>query len=176
MRHYFPSDFSTDLWWAIPERLAGTSMPLLHPERYEAQQAPLEAFPDELPMLWEQGIRAVVCLLNMPGAILAYTSAGFAFLHLPILDGAAPTLDQYREFSEFVSAQHALGQAVAVHCVAGIGRTGTMIAGHLIQNSGMSPEEAVAHIRTLRPGAVETRVQWDFLFALAANREASTGQ
>jgi len=155
-----------DLWWAIPGVLAGMSHPFLNPRRYDPPSSPLDAYPDELPALWQTGIRAVVCLLNMPGAAPAYTGAGFAFHCLPIPDGHAPSLSEFHQFLTFFTAQRALGHPVAVHCEAGIGRTGTLLAGVLV-TEGATPEAAVAHVRAARPGAVETIRQFHFLRELA---------
>jgi protein-tyrosine phosphatase len=161
-----PPPAETDLWWVIPGALAGTSMPFVHPDRHETPDAALDAFRDELPSLWKEGIRSIVCLLNMRSAEAAYTAAGFSFLCLPITDGLAPSMEQFQAFMEFTRQRHALGHGVAVHCVAGIGRTGTMLAGHLI-TAGMNADDAIARVRSLRPGAVETFAQMRFLHDLA---------
>jgi hypothetical protein len=96
-----------DIWWAVPGFLAGMSMPSIHPHRYDTPGARIDAFPDELPALWRAGIRAIVCLLNAPGAARVYSAAGFACLLLPVADGAAPTAGQFQEFLAFVKAQRA---------------------------------------------------------------------
>jgi len=47
---------------------------------------------------------------------------------------------------------------VAVHCTAGLGRTGVVLACHLVTR-GMSADNAIARIRRLRPGSIETDEQ-----------------
>ena len=143
-------------------------MPFIHPERYDTPGAKLDAFPDELPDLWRVGIRAIVCLLNMPGAAATYSAAGFAFLLLPIDDGAAPTMAQFNEFFAFVSEQRNLGHPVAVHCEAGLGRTGTMVSAFLVA-SGFKADDAITQIRSVRSGAIETARQLQFVRELSAN-------
>jgi atypical dual specificity phosphatase len=50
------------------------------------------------------------------------------------------------------------GAAVAVHCGAGLGRTGTLVACYLVAG-GLSAEDAIAKVRRLRPGSIETAEQ-----------------
>ena len=150
------------LWWVIPDVLAGMPMPFVHPERRLAMGGAITAYDDELPVLYSAGIRAVVSLLNIPIDKVVYQSAGFAFLWLPIADGAAPTMDQADEFVAFVNQQRAARQPVAVHCEAGIGRTGTMLAAYLI-SQGETAYGAIRRVRAVEPVAVETFEQMKFL-------------
>ena len=150
------------LWWLIPGTLAGMPMPFIHPDRRLAGGGALGDFADEMPVLHAAGVRAVVSLLNIPGDAFVFESAGFVFLCLPVPDGGAPTPEQTAEFISFVKAQLAAKRAVAVHCEAGLGRTGTMLAAYLI-SMGDDAIEAIAKVRTVESGAIETPRQIQFL-------------
>ncbi len=49
------------------------------------------------------------------------------------------------------------GEAAAVHCGGGLGRTGTLLACYLASSEGIGAEEAIGRVRALRAGSVETR-------------------
>lgn len=158
-----PASFpDLDLWWVIPNVLGGMSMPFIHPHRHDRPQAGLDAFPDKLPALWRAGIRAVVSLLNIRSLANVYAGAGFVYHCTPIPDGGAPSPEQFEEFLDFVAVQMSAKRPVAVHCAAGLGRTGTVLAGYLVAN-GVPPQDAIVRIRSVRPGAIETITQVDFL-------------
>jgi atypical dual specificity phosphatase len=156
------SPYYDNLWWAIDGILAGMGVPYIDAERRQNFGGELAAYHDELPDLYGAGIRAVVCLLNIPSDEKVFRSAGFDFNCLPIPDGHPPTMAQANVFVEFVDSWRLRKLPVAVFCEAGIGRTGTMICCYMI-HIGMTAEAAVAYVRTKEPMAVETASQRSFL-------------
>ncbi len=147
------------LWWVIPQELAGMPMPYIHPARRGQRGGRLDEFDDELPMLYREGIRSVVCLLNIESDKFVYESAGFAFLCSPMPNYQPPGMDQAKRIIAFMQQAP---KAIAVHCEGGIGRTGTILAAYLI-HSGHSAAEAIQRIRSVEPAAIETRSQEEFL-------------
>jgi atypical dual specificity phosphatase len=95
-----------------------------------------------------------------------YGPAGFEFLCLPVADGGAPTFEQAREFVRFVTQQRAKRQPVAVHCEAGLGRTGTLIACYLI-SEGDDAASAIQKVCNVERVAIESPGQILFLEQLS---------
>lgn len=137
-------------------------MPFIHPDRRMNHGGALHDFADDLSLLDSAGIRTVVSLLNIPNDASVYETAGFSFLCLPVPDGGAPTVEEAERFVQFVSKELAGGRPVAVHCEAGIGRTGTMLAAYLI-SVGASAQSAIQRVRAVERVAVETERQIQFL-------------
>lgn len=132
----------------------------------------LRAYDDELPLLFDVGIRSVVCLLNIPSDSRVFESAGFEFRCWPVANGLAPDFTQTKALVEFVDSCRARRKPVGVYCEAGLGRTGTVIASYLIYK-GSTAQEAIGLIRLKEPAAIETRQQLDFLTRLEKLRSSN---
>lgn len=124
---------------------------------------------ESLAELREAGITALVSLDECGIPLYQIADHGLHYLHLSIPDFGAPTMEQVTEFMAFVERERGTGGVIAVHCGAGFGRTGTMLACYLVAQ-GRDAESAVRHVRQLRPGSIETREQEEFVRLFAARR------
>ncbi|XP_045878495.1 dual specificity protein phosphatase CDC14B isoform X3 [Meles meles] len=80
-----------------------------------------------------------------------FTNAGFDHYDLFFADGSTPTDAIVKEFLDI--CENAEG-AIAVHCKAGLGRTGTLIACYIMKHYRMTAAETIAWVRICRPGSV----------------------
>lgn len=129
-----PFNFS----WLIDGKVAG----MAHPP------------PNADAWLADQGVTSVVSLtMRKPGSLGELTT-----FHAPIPDMTPPSLDLLMQAVGFIQERLLDGGSVAVHCTAGIGRTGTVLAAYLVA-SGLTADEAITAVRTRRPGSIETRGQ-----------------
>jgi len=129
--------------WILPDQLLACAYP-----RTNAALAALKAV----------GVQLVVNLHVRPQPPNALTRFGLTELHLPTPDFGVPAAESLRRGVEAIERVLAAGRCVAVHCGAGRGRTGTLVACVLVAR-GAAPADALARVRRLRPGAVETRAQ-----------------
>jgi atypical dual specificity phosphatase len=129
--------------WLIEGKLAGSSRP-----------NNAEAFS----ILKDAGVTTLVSLTENPLEPDFLSNAGFTAFHSPIPDLTAPAVEQVEQILAQIKTQLDNGEVVAVHCAAGIGRTGTILACYLV-SEGLSAGEAITTIRNKRPGSIETLEQ-----------------
>lgn len=88
-----------------------------------------------------------------------YQRAGFRVLHLPIPDGGVPLKPDLAHLVNAIIQCAQGGQHVAIHCYAGIGRTGLVAAALAQRLLGFPGDAAIAWVRRYIPRAVETPAQ-----------------
>ncbi len=105
-----------------------------------------------------KGIHSILSLSESALDLGVVRNFEFDYLHLPIEDFAAPTQDQIDQAVGFLGDQVDLGNGALIHCQAGLGRTGTILACFLV-HQGMEPAGAIEAVRQLRPGSLEVYSQ-----------------
>lgn len=131
---------------------------------------------EDLAMLRAAGVARLVLLVedaelsrwSEPGIVERAAGAGVIVLRHPMPDGQPPaSISEMRRILAEIRDGRREGN-VAVACMGGVGRTGTVAACALIE-AGRSPGEAIEMVREVRhPAAVETAAQERFVHAFAA--------
>ena len=104
-------------------------------------------------------------VLGLQSLAAQCSQADLRWANCPIDDFAAPAAAFEAAWQQIAPAVHALldrGDSVALHCRAGLGRTGTVAARVLLER-GLKVQAAVDLVRLARPGAIETQVQEAYL-------------
>ena len=103
-------------------------------------------------------------LYGLP-SLSGHIPAGMGWLRLPIADMEAPDAAWESAWEKAGTELEALlrrGGKIALHCIGGRGRSGTVAALILIR-FGMDTDDAIKTVREARPGAIETDAQLDYL-------------
>jgi atypical dual specificity phosphatase len=113
---------------------------------------------DAFTVLFQLGIRALLNLSEVTYPFEAPNIIGMLNRHIPVADYGAPTLQQVQEAVAMISSCLDRDMPVVVHCLAGLGRTGTILACYLVK-TGMSANDSIITIREWRSGSIETSDQ-----------------
>lgn len=153
-------------YWLESGVLAGCSRPGARPGRRTATPDDVAR---DLAELRAHGIGALLSLTETALPPEPLVAAGIESLHLPVPDFHPPSTEQFLASLAFLDRARAAGTPAAVHCLAGQGRTGSVLAAWLIRG-GCSAPEAIVAVRAACPGAVEAAAQEAALRALARDR------
>ncbi|XP_050925697.1 dual specificity protein phosphatase CDC14AB [Lates calcarifer] len=138
-----------DMNWIIPAKVLAFSSP--HSRSKIENGYPLHAPEAYFAYFRQNDITAVVRLNRKLYDGRRFENAGFEHHDLFFLDGTTPSDLIVRRFVHVCESTEG---AVAVHCKAGLGRTGTLIGCYLMKHFRFTAAEAIAWIRICRPGSI----------------------
>uniref|UniRef100_A0A671NUI1 protein-tyrosine-phosphatase n=1 Tax=Sinocyclocheilus anshuiensis TaxID=1608454 RepID=A0A671NUI1_9TELE len=138
-----------DLNWIVPGKLLAFSGP--HPKSKIENGYPLHAPEAYFPYFRKHNVTNIVRLNKKIYDAKRFTDAGFDHYDLFFVDGSTPSDVITRRFLHVCESTDG---AVAVHCKAGLGRTGTLIGCYLMKHYRFTAAEAIAWIRICRPGSI----------------------
>ncbi|XP_029473657.1 dual specificity protein phosphatase CDC14A isoform X2 [Rhinatrema bivittatum] len=138
-----------DFNWIVPGKFLAFSGP--HPKSKVENGYPLHAPEAYFPYFRKHNITTVIRLNKKIYDAKRFTDAGFEHWDLFFVDGSTPSDSIVQRF--LTLCESAPG-AVAVHCKAGLGRTGSLIACYIMKHYRFTHAEAIAWIRICRPGSI----------------------
>jgi len=138
-----PDNFS----WIIEEKLAGSAIPTSK---------------EEIDWIKQEGVKSIVTIREEP--LEDEWIKDVNYLHVHSNDMGIP------EFSDLVNSVHFIHQRITndepvmVHCLAGLGRTGTILACYLIKYEDMAADDAIEKVRRERHGSIQSFSQEEIIF------------
>ena len=141
-----PDNFS----WIIEGKLAGSAIP---------------TSTDEVQWAIDQGVKSIVTIREEP-LDSDYTN-NVNYFHVHSNDMGVPEFDDLVKTVDFIHDRIVNDEPVMVHCLAGLGRTGTILACYLIKYKKMSADDAIQKVRDERPGSIQSFSQEEIIFQFA---------
>jgi len=138
-----------DFNWILPSKILAFCGP--HPKSKIENGYPLHAPEAYFPYFRKHNVTAIVRLNKKIYDARRFTDGGFDHHDLFFIDGSSPSESITKAFLDL--SENTDG-ALAVHCKAGLGRTGTLIACYLMKHFKFTAAEAIAWCRICRPGSV----------------------
>ena len=138
------SDRPTNFSWVAEGKLAGSGLPVTQ---------------DEFKWVIDKGIKSIVTVREVPLPSRWIDGTDIDYLHLMVEDYGVPNMEVLDEAVNYIDKKIQSGKPVLVHCAAGKGRTGALLAAYMIKKENLTAEQAIEQIRLMRPGSVQSVTQ-----------------
>jgi cell division cycle 14 len=97
----------------------------------------------------DKGVSTIIRLNSAQYSAAVFKRAGFTHVDLPFEDCGVPP---DRIVNTFLTIAEKTRGLIAVHCLAGLGRTGTLIGLYLMKHHRFTAREVIGWLRVCRPG------------------------
>ena len=138
-----PDNFS----WIIEKKLAGSAIPTSK---------------EEIDWVKQEGVKSIVTIREEP--LEEEWLEDVNYLHIHSNDMGVPEFDDLINSVDFLHQRITNDEPVMVHCLAGLGRTGTILACYLIKYEQMSADDAIQKVRNERYGSIQSFSQEEIIF------------
>ena len=138
-----PDNFS----WIIEEKLAGSAIPTSK---------------EEIDWVKQEGVKSIVTIREEP--LEDEWIKDVTYLHVHSNDMGIPEFSDLVNSVDFIHQRITNDEPVMVHCLAGLGRTGTMLACYLIKYEDMTAGDAIEKVRQERHGSIQSFSQEEIIF------------
>jgi len=148
---HFEKVESGDLSWVFPGKFVAFAGP--HEAKSLDEMYPTCVPEDYVPHFLEKKVGLVIRLNKKYYDENRFKSRGIDHIDLYYPDGSCPSDDILDKFLQICESR-SQDEAIAVHCKAGLGRTGTCIGAYAMKHWGFTASEVIGWMRVARPGSV----------------------
>ena len=138
-----PDNFS----WIIEKKLAGSAIPTSK---------------EEIDWVKQEGVKSIVTIREEP--LEDEWIKDVNYLHVYSNDMGIPEFADLVNSVDFIHQRITNEEPVMVHCLAGLGRTGTILACYLIKYEDMTANDAIEKVRQERHGSIQSFSQEEIIF------------